>query len=121
MENKKIVDIEQENGLERGALPDRRNGITKIPVNSLRKFKDYPFKVHDDESMVKLVESIRAHGVLNPIIVRECGNGAYEIISGHRRWYASRLAGLTTVPAYIRNLTDDDAIIAMVDANIHCW
>lgn len=94
--------------------------IVKININQLHSFKNHPFKVVDDEDMDNLVESIRNKGVLNPIIIRECSySDVYEIISGHRRKRAAELAGLTEVPALIKNISDDDAIIEMVDSNIY--
>lgn len=97
---------------------ENENITTMIPISSLREFKGHPFKVLDNEKMDELVESIKANGVLTPVTVRECGIGTYEMISGHRRWHASQLAGLTEIPAIIKDLTDDEAVIAMVDANI---
>ncbi|MDO4301915.1 MAG: ParB/RepB/Spo0J family partition protein [Clostridia bacterium] len=94
--------------------------IVKINIKELHSFKNHPFKVIDDNEMDDLVESIRNKGVINPIIVREHSNSAgYEIIAGHRRCRAATLAGLTEIPALIKNITDDDAIIEMVDSNIY--
>ena len=94
--------------------------IVKININQLHSFKNHPFKVVDGVEMDDLVESIRNKGVINPIIVRECTNSdGYEIIAGHRRSRAAALAGLTEIPALIKNISDDDAVIAMVDSNIY--
>ena len=78
----------------------------------------YPFKVLDDEKMQDLVESVKINGVLTPVLLRMDENEEYEMVSGHRRMHAAQLAGLTTIPAIVRELSDDDAIVAMVDANI---
>ena len=89
-----------------------------IEIYKITGFADHPFKVLDDEKMQELVESIKANGVLSPVLIRPKGNDTYEMISGHRRLHAAKLAGLTAIPAIIRELTDDEAVIAMVDANI---
>lgn len=92
--------------------------VKKIPLSELHPFKDHPFKVLDDEKMDETVESIKQHGVLNPGIARPRAGGGYEIISGHRRTHACKLAGLTEMPFFVRNYSDEEAIIIMVDANI---
>lgn len=89
-----------------------------IEIYKIRSFQGHPFKVVDDDKMLELVESIKANGVLSPVLIRPCGNDLYEMISGHRRLYAAKLAGLTAIPSIIREMTDDEATIAMVDANI---
>ncbi len=89
-----------------------------IEIYKISSFKGHPFKVVDDEKMLELVESIKANGVLSPVLIRPCGNDLYEMISGHRRLHAAKLAGLTAIPSIIREMTDDEATIAMVDANI---
>lgn len=89
-----------------------------IPVNQIHEFKNHPFKVLDDEDMRKTVDSIREYGVLVPVIIRPDGNGEYEMISGHRRRYASIMAGKKEVPAIIREMDDDTATILMVDSNL---
>ena len=89
-----------------------------IEIYKIAGFADHPFKVVDDEKMEELVESIRANGVLSPVLLRPKGMDTYEMISGHRRLHAAQLAGLTAIPAIIREMTDDEAVIAMVDANI---
>ena len=103
--------------------PNRQSGeneekIIEIEIERLRPFKEHPFQVKDDKEMFLLQESIEKYGILNPLIVRPVPDGYYEIISGHRRMHAAQLAGLTTIPAIVRELSDDDAIVAMVDANI---
>ena len=92
--------------------------VVMIPVNQIHEFKNHPFKVLDDEDMRKTVDSIREYGVLVPVIIRPDGNGEYEMISGHRRRYASILAGKKEVPAIIREMDDDTATILMVDSNL---
>ena len=90
----------------------------EIEINRIHAFKDHPFKVLDDEKMADLVESVKANGVLTPVLLRPDGENGYEMISGHRRMHAAVRAGLATIPAIVRELSDDDAVIAMVDANI---
>ena len=92
--------------------------IQQVPVAELHPFKDHPFKVLDDEAMLKTVESMARFGVLNPLIVRPRAEGGYEIISGHRRQHAAQLAGLTTLPVIVRNMDDNQALIHMVDSNL---
>ena len=92
--------------------------ITNIPVEKLKPFPNHPFQVRDDDSMRETVESIKTYGVLQPAIVRPSDDGNYEILSGHRRKHASELAGRKTIPAIVRELDDDAAIIFMVDSNL---
>lgn len=93
--------------------------IQQLPVDELYPFVNHPFKVQDDEAMAETVESISQRGILSPLIARPRPDGdGYEIISGHRRQYAAKKAGLDTVPVIVRNMTDDDAIILLVDSNI---
>ena len=89
-----------------------------IEIYKISGFKGHPFKVVDDEKMQELVESIKVNGVLSPVLIRPTGMDTYEMISGHRRLHAAQLAGLTAIPSIIREMTDDEAVIAMVDANI---
>lgn len=89
----------------------------EIDINRIQPFQNHPFKVVDDAKMDDLVNSIRQNGVLTPVLVRPTDDGGYEMISGHRRMHAAERAGLTTIPAIIRELTDDDATIVMVEAN----
>jgi len=91
---------------------------TEIEINQIHSFKDHPFKVLDDDRMADLVESIKENGVLSPVLVRPDGEDSYEMISGHRRMHAAQLAGLEVIPAIIRELTDDEAVVYMVDSNI---
>lgn len=89
-----------------------------IEIEKIRPFKDHPFKVLDDEKMQDLVESIRANGILSPVLIRPVGNDRYEMVSGHRRMHAAQVLGLERIPAIIRDMTDDEATVKMVDSNI---
>lgn len=90
----------------------------EIELRLIHPFKNHPFKVVDDDRMQDLVDSIKLNGVLSPVLLREAERGQYEMISGHRRMHAAQLAGLDTIPAIIRDMTDDEATIIMVDSNI---
>ena len=92
--------------------------IQQISIADLHPFKNHPFKVLDDEAMQRTVESVAQFGVLAPLIARPRPEGGYEIISGHRRQHAAELAGLTTLPVIVRNMSDDEAVIRMVDSNL---
>jgi len=92
--------------------------VQKIPISELVPFKDHPFKVVDDEAMLRTTESIAQYGVLTPLIARPLEGGTYEIISGHRRVHAAQAAGLTEVPVIIRDMDDDAATVLMVDSNL---
>ena len=92
--------------------------LKEIPLTQLHVFKNHPFKVRPDEELQEMVESIKEHGVIVPGIVRMRPQGGYEIISGHTRKRASELAGLETMPMYIKNLSDDEAVMVIVDSNI---
>ena len=92
--------------------------VQQIPLSEIRPFKNHPFKVTDDELMQQTIDSIMQVGVLNPAIIRPAPEGGYEMVSGHRRLHAADLAGLKTIPAIIRNLDDDEAVILMVDSNL---
>ena len=98
--------------------PVAKDATSEIRIDQIFPFENHPFKVLDDDRMQELVESIRQHGVLVPVLVRPDDEGTYEMISGHRRMHAAKLAGLTTIPAIIKPMTDDEATIAMVDANM---
>jgi ParB family chromosome partitioning protein len=89
-----------------------------IEVVKIQPFRNHPFKVIDDEKMEDLVESIRANGILSPVLIRPIGNDVYEMVSGHRRMHAAILLGMDRIPAIIREMSDDEAIVKMVDANI---
>ena len=90
----------------------------EIEIDKIKSFSGHPFKVIDDEKMQDLIESISESGVLTPVLIRPDQNDGYEMISGHRRMHAAQKAGLITIPAIVREMTDDEAVIAMVDANI---
>ena len=92
--------------------------VQNIPVRELIPFKNHPFKVLDDEAMLRTTESIAEYGVLTPLIARPLDNGGYEIISGHRRAHAAELAGLSEVPVLVRDMDDDAATVLMVDSNL---
>ena len=92
--------------------------IQQIPITDLHPFKNHPFKVLDDEAMQRTVESVAQFGVLAPLIARPRPEGGYEIISGHRRQHAAELAGLKTLPVIVRNMSDEEAVIHMVDSNL---
>lgn len=91
---------------------------TEIDIDRIHVFKNHPFKVLDDEKMSDLVESIRVNGILSPVLVRPDGEDSYEMISGHRRMHAAKIVGLTMIPAIVRKMSDDEAIVYMVDSNI---
>ena len=93
-------------------------GTIDLDVRAIYPFENHPFKVLDDEKMDELVESIKANGVLTPVLVRPDDEGTYEMISGHRRLHAAKRAGLFRIPAIVKEMTNDDAVIAMVDANV---
>ena len=97
---------------------DNLEKIQNLPLAELHPFQNHPFKVVDDEAMQRTVESVARYGVLAPAIARPRPEGGYEIISGHRRLHAAELAGLKTIPVSVRNMDDDAAVIAMVDANL---
>ena len=97
---------------------DNKEKIEDIDISLIDNFKDHPFKVVDNEELKSLKESIKTNGVLSPAIIRKKDDGRYEMISGHRRKYASELLGLNTMPCIIKDLTDDEAIIFMVDSNL---
>ena len=101
-----------------GIDEEQTGQIMEVPISELFSFQNHPFKVLDDEKMAQTVESIRENGILVPIMVRSRQEGGYEVISGHRRRHAAEIVGLETVPVIIRELTDDEAVIAMVDANL---
>ena len=100
---------------EQSRTEEQQERVQEIPLSELHPFEGHPFKVVDDEAMMKTAESVRGFGVMTPAIVRPDPNGGYEIISGHRRHRASELAGKETMPVIVRNLDDDAAIILMVD------
>ena len=103
---------------EESRQEQQREQVQQIPIGELFPFKNYPFKVLDDESMQRTVESVEQYGVLSPLIARPRPEGGYEIISGHRRQHAAQLAGLDALPVIVRNMDDDAAVLLMVDSNL---
>ena len=103
---------------EESRQKEQREQVQQIPIDALHPFTNRPFKVLDDEAMTRTVESIAQFGVLAPLIARPRPEGGYEIISGHRRQYAAKLAGLDTLPVIVRQMSDDAAVILMVDSNL---
>ena len=103
---------------EESRQEQKREQVQQIPIEELFPFKEHPFKVLDDEAMQRTVESVAQYGVRAPLIARPRPEGGYEIISGHRRQHAAELAGLETLPVIIREMTDDAAVILMVDSNL---
>ena len=103
---------------EESRQEQQREQVQQIPIGELVPFKNHPFKVLDDESMQRTVESVEQYGVLSPLIARPRPEGGYEIISGHRRQHAAQLAGLDTLPVIVRNMDDDAAVLLMVDSNL---
>ena len=103
---------------EENRQEEQREQVQQIPIGELFSFKNHPFKVLDDESMQRTVESVEQYGVLSPLIARPRPEGGYEIISGHRRQHAAQLAGLDTLPVIVRQMSDDAAVILMVDSNL---
>ena len=101
-----------------GIDQEQTGQVLDVPIGELFPFQNHPFKVLDDDKMAQTVESVRENGILVPIMVRNRPEGGYEVISGHRRRHAAEIVGLDTVPVIIRDLTDDEAVIAMVDANL---
>ncbi|MEY8232584.1 ParB/RepB/Spo0J family partition protein [Oscillospiraceae bacterium 50-16] len=96
----------------------QRSYVIDLPAAEISDFPNHPFKVRMDESMVELADSVKQHGILVPSLVRPMPDGSYQMVSGHRRKRAAELAGLPTVPCIVRELTDDEAIIIMVDSNL---
>lgn len=96
----------------------KRDVVLDLTLDQIGDFPNHPFKVRQDEAMMEMMESVQLHGVLVPGLVRQLADGSYQMVSGHRRKLASRLAGLDTLPCLVRDLTDDEAIIVMVDSNL---
>ena len=103
---------------EENRQEEQREQVQQIPIDALHPFTNHPFKVLDDEAMTRTVESVAQYGVLAPLIARPRPEGGYEIISGHRRQYAAKLAGLDTLPVIVRQMSDDAAVVLMVDSNL---
>lgn len=96
----------------------KRDVVLDLPLDQIGDFPNHPFKVRQDEAMMEMMESVQLHGVLVPGLVRQLADGSYQMVSGHRRKLASRLAGRDTIPCIVRDLTDDEAVIIMVDSNL---
>lgn len=96
----------------------KRDSVQDIPISQISDFPEHPFKVKQDEAMLEMAESVRQYGVLVPGLVRQLDDGSYQMVSGHRRKLASELAGRDTIPCIVRDLTDDEAVIIMVDSNL---
>lgn len=96
----------------------KRDSVQDIPISQISDFPEHPFKVKQDEAMLEMAESVRQYGVLVPGLVRQLEDGSYQMVSGHRRKLASELAGRDTIPCIVRDLTDDEAVIIMVDSNL---
>lgn len=96
----------------------KRDSVQDIPISQISDFPEHPFKVKQDEAMLEMAESVRQYGVLVPGLVRQLKDGSYQMVSGHRRKLASELAGRDTIPCIVRDLTDDEAVIIMVDSNL---
>lgn len=96
----------------------KRDVVLDLPLDQIGDFPNHPFKVRQDDAMMEMMESVQLHGVLVPGLVRQLADGSYQMVSGHRRKLASRLVGLDTLPCIVRDLTDDEAIIVMVDSNL---
>ena len=103
---------------EESRQEQQREQVQQIPIGELFPFKNHPFKVLDDESMQRTVESVEQYGVLSPLIARPRPEGGYEIVSGHRRQHAAQLAGLDALPVIVRQMDDDAAVLLMVDSNL---
>ena len=114
----KLTSVDDLFSSEESRADASRERVVEIPLAEMHPFKNHPFKVLDDEKMLDTAESIREHGVLVPAIVRPREEGGYEIVAGHRRHFASQIAGLDTMPAIVRDLDDDAATIIMVDSNL---
>lgn len=116
--NMHLTSVDELFSTEESRTEATREKVVELPLDELHPFKNHPFKVVNDEKMQDTAQSIRDHGVLIPAIVRPRAEGGYEIVAGHRRHFASQLAGLTTMPAIVRDMDDDTATLMMVDSNI---
>ena len=106
--------------LTRESLSEKNfSSVVSLPIAKLRQFENHPYKIIDNDEMESLTESIKTQGILTPITVRPVGNGEYEIVSGHRRVFACQKLGITEIPAIVRNLSREEAIVVMADSNLH--
>ena len=96
----------------------KREKVRSIPIEQITDFPDHPFKIQEDEQMEKLIQSIREYGVITPVVARKIGEEQYELISGHRRKHACKILGIDRLPAIVREMCRDEAVIAMVDSNL---
>jgi ParB family chromosome partitioning protein len=116
--NRRLESVDDLFGTEETRADDRREKVMDIPLSEISDFPDHPFRVLKDDAMLRMAESVKLYGILHPVLVRSKADGGYEMIAGHRRKLASELAGRETIPCIVRELTDDESIIAMVDSNI---
>ncbi len=113
-----MEEVLAKNDLADGKNGQQREMIRSVPLSLIDDFPEHPFKVKDDEEMEKLKDSISLYGVLTPVVARRCENGRYELISGHRRKYACKALGIEVMPAIVREMSREEAVIAMVDSNL---
>lgn len=113
-----MEEVLAKNDLADGKNEQQREMIWSVPLSLIDDFPEHPFKVKDDEEMEKLKDSISLYGVLTPVVARRCENGRYELISGHRRKYACKALGIEFIPAIVREMSREEAVIAMVDSNL---
>ena len=113
-----MEEVLAKNDLADGKNGQQREMIRSVPLSLIDDFPEHPFKVKDDEEMEKLKDSISLYGVLTPVVARRCENGRYELISGHRRKYACKTLGIEFIPAIVREMSREEAVIAMVDSNL---
>lgn len=116
--NIKLASVDDLFSSEAGRQEAKHEKVIEIPMDEISENPDNPFSVRDDEEMEKMVESVKEYGILNPALVRPKQDGGYELVAGHRRKFSGMKAGLQTLPCIVRNLTDDEATIAMVDSNL---
>lgn len=113
-----MEEVLAKNDLTDGKNGQQREMIRSVPLSLIDDFPEHPFKVKDDEEMEKLKDSISLYGILTPVVARRCENGRYELISGHRRKYACKALGIEFMPAIVREMSKEEAVIAMVDSNL---
>ena len=113
-----MEEVLAKNDLADGKNGQQREMIRSVPLSLIDDFPEHPFKVKDDEEMEKLKDSISLYGVLTPVVARRCENGRYELISGHRRKYACKVLGIEFIPVIVREMSREEAVIAMVDSNL---
>ena len=113
-----MEEVLAKNDLTDGKNGQQREMIRSVPLGLIDDFPEHPFKVKDDEETEKLKDSISLYGVLTPVVARRCENGRYELISGHRRKYACKALGIELIPAIVREMSREEAVIAMVDSNL---